>query len=248
MTQAQFRFYEELNDFLPKQRQKAAFLVKFPQGQTVKSLIEGLGVPHTEVDLILANSQSVDFSYQIKEGDYISVYPMFESLDISSVTRIRPQGLRIPKFVLDTHLGRLARHLRMLGFDTSYKNHCEDTELAEISCREHRALLTRDQELLKRNKVTRGYWVRSTKPTQQLIEILRRFHLQNLVQALSRCIRCNAILQRISAESMSDRLPQDVLKTQRQVKICPSCRQLYWQGSHTQRMELFRKKIMKVCE
>lgn len=247
MTQAQFRFYEELNDFLPAARKKQSFSVNFPQGQTVKSLIEGLGVPHTEIDLILVNGQSVGFDYQLKEGDQVSVYPMFESLDITPLTRLRPKPLREPKFVLDTHLGRLASYLRMLGFDAYYNNAYADLELAKISSKEQRLLLTRDQELLKRKQLSRAYWVRSTKPSQQLVEILKRFDLQKSAKPLSRCIRCNQTLSLVPVKEVSHRLFPDVIKKQKEVKLCPKCDQIYWQGSHTQRMNLFIGEILKEC-
>ena len=164
MPHAHFRFYEELNDFLPPGRRKVTFVHAWKGTASVKDIVESLGVPHTEVDLILANGESVDFAYRPKDGDRISVYPMFESFDISPAQRLRPRPLREPRFVLDGHLGRLARYLRMLGFDTLWSNDADDEKLAHISQQQTRTLLTRDQGLLKRKDVTRGYWVRSTAP------------------------------------------------------------------------------------
>ena len=122
MPVATFRFYEELNDFLPLPDRKQDITVNFKQRGSVKDMIESLGVPHTEIDLILANQEPVDFTYIVRDQDRISVYPMFESLDISPLNRLRPQPLRRTRFVLDTHLGKLAKYLRMLGFDTLYNN------------------------------------------------------------------------------------------------------------------------------
>src|SRR3989338_9144205 len=116
MSRAHFRFYEELNDFLPPERRKTTFTREFRNRASVKDMIEALGVPHTEVDLILVNGASVDFSYLVQDGDRISVYPMFESFDIRPLVHLRPRPLREPKFVLDTHLGKLAVYLRLLGF------------------------------------------------------------------------------------------------------------------------------------
>ncbi len=101
------RFYEELNDFLPKEKQKKRFTHYFIDRTSVKDLIESLGIPHTEVDLILVNGKSVSFKYIIKNGDDISVYPVFESLDISDVQHLRAKPLRKPKFICDVHLGNL---------------------------------------------------------------------------------------------------------------------------------------------
>src|SRR5262245_16268956 len=153
----QLRFYAELNDFLPLEKQQQPFTHSFEMKTSVKDMIESLGVPHTELDLILVNDKSVDFSYLVQDGDQIAVYPVFEALDITPLVRVRPQPLREPRFILDVHLGRLAVYLRLLGFDALYRNDYSDEELAQTSSDEHRILLTRDRGLLKRSIVTHGY-------------------------------------------------------------------------------------------
>ena len=175
MNRASFRFYAELYDFLPPGRRHIPFEHAFNGNPAIKDTIESLGVPHTEIDLILVNGESVDFSHPLQAGDRISVYPIFESIDIAPVLRVRPKPLRVPRFVLDTHLGRLAAYLRMLGFDALYRNDFDDDLLAELSRDENRILLTRDRALLKRSMVTHGYWMRETSPRQQLMEVLQRF-------------------------------------------------------------------------
>src|ERR1019366_5098447 len=154
MPVANFRFYAELNDFLLLERRFTEFAYGFLDAAPVKDRIESFGVPHTEIDLILVNGQSVDFAYRVQDGDRISVYPVFEAFDIAGLTRLRPEPLREPRFVLDTHLGKLAAYLRLTGFDTLYQNCWGDEELARISRDEHRILLTRDVGLLKRSAVT----------------------------------------------------------------------------------------------
>ena len=111
MARVQLRFYEELNDFLAPALRKLEFSHRFERRTSVKDMIESFGVPHTEVDIILVNGKSVDFSCIVQDGDHISVYPVFESLDISPLLRLRPALLRSPAFVLDSNLGRLARYL-----------------------------------------------------------------------------------------------------------------------------------------
>src|SRR5206468_4996534 len=101
---ARFRFYAELNDHLPPDQQYKSLEKSFFVSGTVKDMVESFGVPHTEVDLIIANSESVDFSYVVRNGDHISVYPMFETIDITPELRVRSKPLRNPKFVLDVHL------------------------------------------------------------------------------------------------------------------------------------------------
>ena len=96
MAIAQFRFYEELNDFLAPARRGQDFELRCAEAASVKNAIESVGVPHTEVELILANGESVDFAYRVRDGDRISVFPMFESFDVASLLRVRPRPLREP--------------------------------------------------------------------------------------------------------------------------------------------------------
>ena len=173
----EIRVYAELNDFLPPDRRFATFRQPLQLHQTVKDLIEASGIPHTEVDAVIANGNSVGFEHRPENGDLISVYPMFESLDIRPILRLRPEPLRNIRFVVDSNLGGLARHLRMLGFDSLYRNNFAGDEIARISSSEKRVLLTRDAELLKGRGITHGYYVRTTVPVEQVAEVLRRFDL-----------------------------------------------------------------------
>lgn len=173
------RFYEELNDFLHYSRRKKAFSFMLTGKRTIKDIIDSLGVPHTEVDLILANQKPVQFDYHPEKDDFISVYPVFEAIDISSINLLRPRPLRETKFVLDVHLGTLARYLRLLGFDTYYRNNLKDEEIIDLSITEQRIILTRDLFILKNGKVTHGYFVRETNPKKQIVEIVRRFDLKD---------------------------------------------------------------------
>ncbi len=236
MSQAIFRFYAELNDFLPKSRRFSAFAVPFELPASIKHMIESLGVTHTEVDLILVNGEPVDFSYIVQDGDRISVYPVFESLDISPVAHLRPEPLRSPRFVLDAHLGRLAVYLRMLGFDTLYRNDYDDGELAQVSSQENRILLTRDRGLLKRSLVSRGYYVREKEPRRQAVEVAQRFDLRNAFKPFTRCLRCNGRLEPAQEEAVASQLLPGTQKYFHEFSRCRSCGQVYWKGEHYQRM------------
>lgn len=241
---ARFRFYAELNDFLPAERRMQEFEYSFSGRQSVKHLIEAAGVPHTEVDLVLANGEPVDFSYLVEDGDRISVYPVFEALDITGVTRVRPQPLRQARFVLDCHLGRLAAYLRMLGFDTLHDKDCSDEELARRASEQRRILLTRDRELLKRSAVTHGYYVRQTQPRAQLVEVLRRFDLAGAVEPFTRCLRCNELLEEARREEVWRQVPPRSRAHYREFWRCPGCGRVYWGGSHYGRMERLVKQAL----
>lgn len=204
----------------------------FDVSPSVKDLIESCGVPHTEVDLIVANGKSVDFSHRVEDNDYISVYPVFESFDVSPIVRVRPEPLRDTRFVADNHLGKLARFLRLLGFDTSYDQKWPDPELVSISVREGRVLLTRDVELLKHRKLTHGYYVRATEPREQIVEVIRRFHLEEAVDPFTRCMNCNGLLLEVDKTEVADEVPPRTRESVENYKRCTKCGQLYWPGSH----------------
>jgi uncharacterized protein with PIN domain len=235
MSVASFRFYAELNDFLSDKEESREQVRQFDVGGSVKDFIESFGVPHTEVDLVLVNGHPVDFSYTVRDGDRVSVYPVFESLDISSVSRVRREPLRDLRFVADVHLGRLAAYLRLAGFDVRYGNSASDAELARVVAREGRVLLTRDRYLLMRAEVSRGYWVRSTEPRQQLLEVVKRFDLGGSMRPFTRCLKCGTALQEAGWEAVRERVPPGV-RGRNAFRLCPICQRVYWEGSHYVRM------------
>ncbi len=237
MATARLRFYEELNDFLPPVRRKQTFTISFQKRNSIKDMIESTGVPHTEVDLILVNGESVDFSYIVLPNDRISIYPMFESFDIAPLNRLRPKPLRRTRFVLDTHLGKLSRYMRLLGFDTLYSNAYEDEQLANISAAgDKRILLTRDHGLLKRKLITHAYFIRETEPMRQAREVLIRFDLHKTIEPFLRCIRCNEYILRTTKQAIIDRVPEKVIERFNDFSHCPGCLRVYWKGSHYQRL------------
>ncbi|HMD68803.1 MAG TPA: Mut7-C RNAse domain-containing protein [Chitinivibrionales bacterium] len=227
-----FRFYEELNDFLPPHRRGKRFEYRFDGNPSVKDAVEALGVPHTEIDLIVVSGASVGFDHRLENGDAAAVYPLFESLDISPVVKLRPALLRKPSFICDVHLGALARLLRLAGFDTLYKNDYADEEIVEAAVSHQRCVLTRDRGILKRKAVTRGYCVRSTRPREQAREVVRRFDLGPAMMPFSRCMLCNGAMERASAESVLALVPPKTKECYREFHRCASCGKVYWQGSH----------------
>lgn len=196
--------------------------------------------------MILVNGKSIRFDHLNNDGDDISVYPLFESLDISDVQHLRAKPLRNPMFIADVHLEKLARYLRMMGFDVLYENNFEDDEIIRISLAEKRAILTKDLGILKRNEVTHGYWVRNSIVKEQVVEIMKRFDLIKLIIEFTRCIECNTILKSISKQEIIDEFPPKVTKSQTEFSRCPSCKKLYWKGTHHQRMLSFIKTIKSI--
>ncbi|MTI63910.1 Mut7-C RNAse domain-containing protein [Methylophaga sp.] len=238
------RFYEELNDFLPPQKKQQPFSHPIDRKASIKDVIESLGVPHTEVELILVNGHSVDFQYQVQDRDEISVYPVFESFNISPLLRLRDKPLRHLRFVADSNLGKLSQYLRLLGFDCLYRNDYEDAEVAEISHQQHRVVLTRDRRLLKRKIITHGYFVRSDQPRQQVGEIMSRFDLYDDAEPFTRCVNCNGQLVKINKAAILDRIEPLTRKHYDDFKICEDCGQIFWPGSHFKRAGRLLKELI----
>jgi uncharacterized protein with PIN domain len=236
MVMATFRFYEELNDFLPRERRGRDITTPCARAATTKHMIEALGVPHTEVELILVNGESTTLERLIGEGDRIAVYPKFEAFDITPLLRVRERPLRRLRFVADAHLGALARFLRMAGFDTVYDNTIGDDEIAELAASEDRVALTRDRELLKRRTITHGCYIHALKPEEQLRELFDRLDLGASVQPFSLCLHCNAPLRAVAKESVIDQLPPNVRELHHEFNTCDVCRRVFWKGSHWKRM------------
>ena len=221
-----------MTDFLASDLRSGTVTRSFDVPGSVKDMIEGCGVPHTEVDLIIANGRSVAFSYLVDDEDYVSVFPVFESFDITPIVKVRPEPLRTVRFVADNHLGRLARYLRLLGVDTVYELDWTDPELVRISTSEQRILLTRDVGLLKRGSVTHGYYVRATNPRQQVTEVSSRFHMARRFTPFTRCMACNGKLVSVAKREIAHRLPSETSRHIDDFRVCSSCDKVYWQGAH----------------
>ena len=236
MVSATFRFYEELNDFLPPERRQRVFTCNCARAVTVKYMIEALGVPHTEVELVLVNGESVGFERAILDGDRVAVYPRFESLDISPLLKVRAHPLRVLRFVADVHLGGLARLLRMSGFDTLYDSRFDDGEIAAIAASQGRIVLTRARELLKRRIISHGCYVHALKPALQLRELFQRLDLARSARPFSLCVHCNLPLHVVDIEQARAQVPPRAAWLYSRFLGCDGCHRLYWEGSHWRNM------------
>lgn len=234
-TRTRFVFHGSLRDFLPKAHHQGVE-VHLQERQSVKHVIQALGVPHPEVARVECQGRSWDWNQPVPDGVEIHVYPY-------------PPGTawpypQAPKFVLDGHLGRLTAYLRLLGFDVLYHPEWDDPWLAELAAREERILLTRDQGLLKRNEIQFGYWVRSLHPPAQLREVARYFGLRRWVRPFRRCAKCNTLLEVVPRTRVLGLVPEDVHRRFSEFHQCPQCRRVYWRGSHVDRLlRLFREAL-----
>jgi uncharacterized protein with PIN domain len=232
---AHFRFSYSLNDFLSGQKKNKPIVYAFNGTPSVKDAIEAIGIPHTEVDVILVNETPVDFSYGLQDGDKVSVYPL-ASISARTPNSLTPVPHYPLRFIADVHAGKLAKALRMLGFDTCYRNNIDDRNLAKIAEKENRVVLTRDIGLLKHAKVKWGYWLRSQQTNQQLLEVNTRFDLTPFISPFTRCIECNGLIESIEKDEVIQQLPPRTAEYFNEFYRCSNCQRVYWKGSHYENM------------
>jgi uncharacterized protein with PIN domain len=231
MSTADFLFLGRLRDFLARDQRDQVIPVEFRGRQSIKHLAESLGVPQPETGQVQVNGQEGTLSTITQDGDRVEVHPI-------------PNGCPVePRFVLDIHLGRLTAYLRMLGFDCLYRNDYQDAELAEIAQREERILLSRDRRLLMRKAVTHGYCLRSLDSLEQMTEVIQRFDLTSRVSPFHRCLRCNHPLEPVAKEAVLDRLEPLTKLYFDEFQICPACGQIYWKGSHYEKMQKLVEEV-----
>jgi len=236
MKIAYFRFYAELNDFLPLVKRQKTFTYPFSLNPSIKDAIEACGVPHPEIDVILVNTDSVDYSYRLKNGDRVAIYPVFESFDVSPLIRLRAKPLRKTRFIMDENLGKLARKLRMLGFDTIYERVQNKQKFIRKALDEKRIILTRSSSLLRYKVISHGYWVRSTETKDQIKEIISRFDLYSQILPFKRCLACNGQISSVPKSAVANALPQKIDTYYTEFWQCDRCHNIYWKGSHYKKM------------
>ena len=236
MSTAHFDFHAELNDFLPHGQRDQTITYFFRGHPGIKDPIEAIGIPHPEIALILVNGNSVGFDYQLHNGDRVSTYPNLEQTKGTPLVQLRDDPPPRMAFILDVNLGKLAKRLRLCGFDAKYSNDCIDRHIADISLQEKRIVLTRDRRLLHIKTITHGCWVRSTDPDTQLKEVLKRFDLNHRIRPFHRCIDCNGVIQTTSKAAVMDQLEPLTKKYYEEFCRCMACGKVYWKGSHYEHM------------
>jgi uncharacterized protein len=239
------KFHDDLTFFLKSKTNIGVIERNLGEKTSVKDVIESCGVPHPEVDLILVSKEPVDFSYPIVKDADIDIYAVQSRYLL--LTEKRLQVGFVKRFVADGHLGTLARNLRLLGFDVAYDRQAQDRQLLSVMEREDRALLTRDRRLLMHAIVRHGYCPRSQNAEDQTIEVVRRFHLFDSISPFSRCLRCNAPLQKVGKADIIEKLEPLTKMYYEEFRRCTGCGQIYWTGSHFSKLQRRLKKIRERC-
>jgi uncharacterized protein len=212
---------------------------------SIKDIIESCGVPHPEVDMIRADGRIVGFDHTLSQDADIEVFPVGNGGTIPTEKHL--QASEISAFVVDGHLGKLARNLRLLGFDVAYEQKASDRQLLDLMIRETRALLTRDRRLLMHAIVQHGYCPRSQNAEEQTIEVIRRFRLFELIAPFTRCLRCNVRLEDAAKAEIIEKLEPLTKIYYNQFRRCPGCKQIYWAGSHFEKLQKRLEMIREQC-
>lgn len=233
---AQFQFFGRLQRLLVRPYEAGCVSYAFNAQPAVKDAVEALGIPHTEVAILVVNGESVSFAYPLQDTDQVEVYPQAWPVNFSPTVALTPSLPSEPRFILDVHLGKLARRLRMLGFDCLYRNDYADEEIVEIACNEDRIVLTRDRGLLKRKRVIWGCLLDEDRFPGQLREMEERYELLAKVNPLGRCPACNGLLRPVEKSQIVDRLEPKTILYYNEFRLCVDCGQIYWQGSHAEKI------------
>ena len=243
MYRATCRFYGPLNDLLAPENRQRDLIWQWDTPEPVREMIEGFGIPHVEVGLILVNGEPVAWEHRLQDGDRVAVYPPWVNLEPQVFVSLRPARPPSGRFVLDVHLGKLARWLRLLGFDAAYANGYDNETLAQIASTEKRILLTRDRRLLMRSAVKYGHWVRTDDPREQLREIVQWYDLVPLFKPFTRCADCNGRLAPVPKEEIIELLPPLTARIYDDNTRCTNCGKIYWPGSHLKRITSLLEEI-----
>jgi uncharacterized protein with PIN domain len=214
----------ELRLFLRPAQRAGSVPVSCDGVSSLGHVVETLGIPLTEVGSLLANASQVPAAYRPRAGDSLEVHPVE-----------RPQDLPSARFVLDVHLGTLARRLRLLGLDTAYANDMDDDALIDLANEEHRVLLTQDRGLLRRRKLWLGAYVRGARPDDQLADVLSRFAPP--LAPWTRCTACNGLLSSAGKADVQAQLLPGTRRTYQEFSRCATCGRVYWRGAHSRRLQ-----------
>jgi uncharacterized protein len=217
------RFAEPLRFFLPVGRRGGDVTVGVDEASSLLHIVESLGVPRTEVGPLSLAGRPAAPDERPRDGDVIEVLPV-----------PRPQRVAERRFVVDVHLGTLARRMRLLGLDVAYRNDASDPELAAQAAAEGRILLTKDRGLLRRRAVPVGAYVRGSRPADQLRDVLDRFDPP--LAPWTRCPACNGVLEAVPAEAVRHLLQEGTRRSYTDFSQCVDCGRPYWRGAHSQHL------------
>ncbi|MEV5568448.1 Mut7-C RNAse domain-containing protein [Spirillospora sp. NPDC052269] len=215
----------ELLFFLPAARRRERQRIAWDGTSSLGHVIESLGVPLPEVGTLTADGAAVEPSHRPASGAVVRVGPVARPQEVP----LDP-GQAAPRFLLDVHLGTLARRMRLIGLDTAYHNDMDDPELVVQANEERRVLLTQDRGLLMRRALWFGAYVRSPRPDDQLHDLLERFAPE--LAPWTRCTACNGTLVPVDKAEIERELAEGTRRSYDAYGRCADCGRVYWRGAH----------------
>ncbi|TQK52638.1 hypothetical protein FBY35_3081 [Streptomyces sp. SLBN-118] len=225
----------ELRLFVPSERRRGRTALVTDGSSTLGHVIESLGVPLTEAGRVLVDGREVPVSHIPRAGETVEVYGVERPQEVPGAPL---------RFLLDVHLGTLARRLRLLGVDAAYENEdIGDPALASLSAKEQRVLLSRDRGLLRRREIWAGAYIYSDRPDDQLRDVLARFAPR--LMPWTRCTACNGRLTDADKDSVQDQLQQGTQRTYDVFARCTACERVYWRGAHHARLEAIVEEALR---
>jgi uncharacterized protein len=224
VSTATVRVEPPLRFLLPLRHREGVAVVPVDGTSSLGHVVEALGVPRTEIGSVLLNGQPATLEARLSDGDVVDVPP-----------RPRPQWTPFAGFVLDVHLGTLARRMRLLGLDVAYRNDADDDELVAQAIAEGRVLLTQDRGILRRKALPHGAYVMGRRPDDQLADVLDRFVPE--LHPWTRCPACNGVLGPVPKDEVEHLLPAGTRRSYTEFSRCPDCGRLYWRGAHSDSLE-----------
>lgn len=244
---------EPLAGFLPKALRANTLECTYAEKRSVKDLLESYGIPHTEIGRINVGESEVDFSYHVADGDCVEVHGVEEFRKPDGPPSLQPAIHGAPRFVCDVHVEKLARRLRLLGFDVLFNKDQTDEAVAALAESESRILLTRDRRLLMRKNVTLGMHLWNDDPDEQVLEVLRKLRGFDFPEPFGRCTVCNGELRSIEpdtpayAEAVAEAPPR-VRQWRTAFDRCTRCKKLYWKGTHYEKLRAMVNHYRSACE
>ena len=221
----------ELSDHV-RNRNGGSIAVEFELAAGLRDVVQSTGIPHLEVERAEVNRQPAEWDTLVDHEDRIELWPRYP---------LRASE-RDPRFILDVHLGKLGRHLRLLGFDAQDPPDIDDAAIAAAAASDGRILLTRDRRLLMRSVITRGRWIRAVEPIEQAAEVLNAFRLADSANPFTRCLECNGELHPIDAAAVD--VPDQVRRRHTEFTQCTTCHRPYWRGTHVEQLEATVTEIL----
>ena len=236
-------FHDSLAGLLNKDIRHGRIQYALNRRASIKDIIESLGIPHTEIGKIIVHGAETGFDYLPSLDVAIHIHPMTRAVVASLPNTLWQERWSFDAFMVDVNVMKLARNLRIAGFDTTIVPELDLVDIGAVASEQERVILTRNRQLLKCSTVMFGQLLRSEEHRIQLREVASRFGLASRMQPFSRCLTCNGSLEPVKKKSIEHLLKPLTRKYYTQFKRCTLCQAIYWHGSHTPHIQAILAEV-----